>query len=245
MRSILGGNDVPRYAHPITDLLSPQDLRRLYDGARDPRDKALVCFFGIMGPRPGELLAVHKKDIMLEKDEITGEEFVHFILPTEKLKADGTKFVTTSRHLKVLRPTGLQMNPYIETILTYVANVRDPDDLLFDYGLSWVEKRINKLGRAVLGKQICPYHFRHSGVTGEASKGRTLDQLMHYKGSKDVRSVVPYVHASPYDIRAGAVQYAPQVCKTCGRPAPALFSNGECEACVLKPYLHAPPPPPS
>lgn len=223
---------MPKYAHDITDLLSPEDIRKLYDAAKSPREQVLVCFLALTGLRPGELLAVQKKDITLEQDQ-SGAEFVHFILPTEKTNADGTKFVLKTRHLKMERPSGVQMNVYLETILVYVGHLAHPNDRLLDYTRRWAEKRINRLGMEVLGKQISPYHFRHSGCTNQFAQGRTPDQVMHYKGAKSLRSVLPYAHASPYNLTPLSAG-APRVCKTCGQAAAVLFSNGECEACKEK-----------
>ena len=192
---------MPRYAHDITDLLSPEDVRKLYDAAKSPREQVLVCLLWITGARPSELLELTTEAITLTKaDEETGAPAtVSFVLPTKKLQADGTKFVLKTRQLRMARPEGLEMNIYLETIIDYLKRLR-PGDRVMSYTRRWAEKIINRLGRDALGKQLSPYHFRHSAIMRESAAGRTLDQLMHYKGAKSVDSVKPYLHARAYDI---------------------------------------------
>lgn len=184
---------MPRYAHDITDVLIEADVRKIYEAAQDRKVQALVSLFWITGARPAEILELTTDNVKVEP------EFVSFTLPTKKLQADGTSFVMKSRQLRVVRPNGLQMNIYLETIASYLERLR-PGDPLFDYTRSWMLKTINKLGMKALSKQISPYHFRHSAMTREAAAGRTLDQLKHYKGAKTLKSVEPYVHARPYDV---------------------------------------------
>jgi integrase len=184
---------MPKYAHDITDLLSEAEVRKLFDACTDQRIRALLSLFWITGARPAEILELSTDNIKIE------EGTVCFTLPTKKLQADGTKFVMKTRQLRVVRPHGLEMDIYLETVVQYIERLR-PGELLFAYTRSWVTKSINKLGLDVIGKQITPYHFRHSAVTREATKGRTIDQLKHYKGAKSIKSVEPYLHATPYDI---------------------------------------------
>ncbi len=194
---------MPRYAHDITDLLKEADVRRLYEAAKDERIKTLVCLFWITGARPAEILELDRENISVE------EEAIIFTLPTKKLQADGTKFVMKFRQLRVVRPHGMEMNIYLETVVRYIERLRPgdgkfPADRLFDYSRRWVEKSINQLGIKVLGKQIAPYHFRHSAMTREASQGRSVPNLMHYKGAKSMRSVMAYVHAMPYELKVSS-----------------------------------------
>jgi integrase len=166
----------------------------MYDKTKDLQEQALLSCLWITGARPSEILELAKKNVLIT------DEVVVFDLPTKKLQADGTRFVMKRRQLRIGRPHGLQMNIFLETVVKYAERLYHPEDPIFIYGRRWAIKVINRLGMQAIGKEVAPYHLRHSAVTREASQGRTLDQLKHFKGAKSIRSVEPYLHASPYDV---------------------------------------------
>jgi len=47
----------------------------------------------------------------------------------------------------------------------------------------------------VIGTEICPYNFRHSRLTQLAEQGAGIETLMYFKGSRDIKSIEPYLHA--------------------------------------------------
>jgi integrase len=186
---------MPRYREdPSETVLKDEDIRKMFDKTRDLQEQALLSCLWITGARPSEVLELKKENVLITEDVVV------FDLPTKKLQADGTHFVLKRRQLRIGRPHGLQMNIYLETVVKYAERLYHPEDPVFIYGRRWAIKVINRLGMQGIGKEVAPYHLRHSAVTREASRGQTIDQLMHFKGAKSIQSVQPYLHASPYDV---------------------------------------------
>ena len=61
--------------------------------------------------------------------------------------------------------------------------------------------KLNTLGMKALGKELSPYHFRHSVITWLARHGATIEQLMYFKGARSLSGIAPYLHAVPSVIK--------------------------------------------
>lgn len=220
---------MPRYTIPPEELLSEEDVRKLYNIAKTPAEIVLICLLWMTGGRPSEILEIRCENTVIE------DTWISFKIPTLKLHSDGQHFLIKERTLRFKRPPKPNHNIYIESIVNYVTRIQKGK--LLDYGRSWMDKKINQMGMDAIGKQISPYHFRHSAVTRELTNGRDLSQAQHFKGSKDIRSVIPYAHARPYEVN---LEYGdvPISCAICGKSA-AVLSSGECEACFRKKYEKA------
>jgi len=73
---------------------------------------------------------------------------------------------------------------------------------IIDMAMSTVKYTIGKLSTRALGsdKHLCPYNFRHTRFTLLAERGESLQKIQHIKGSADMRSVFPYLHARPVEV---------------------------------------------
>lgn len=185
---------MPRYGHPITDIINEAAARAVYSKARDAADQVLVSLEWLTGARPSEILELEKEDVTIEPEQIT------IMLNTKKTHATGERFVMTKRTLQFTRPIGDEMNVFVECIVAYCEKVQPGNKLLYRT-TRWAELRINRLGMLALGKSLSPYHFRHSAMSRESAAAHGRAELMHYKGAKDPRSVDPYEHAMPYLVK--------------------------------------------
>jgi len=187
---------MPRFNDNISEegILSEEEVRKMFNKCGSDYERALIALAWATGARPSELLAIKKEDIIVDEDKIA------VFLNTKKLKK-GTTFQMKKRQLEFDRPQGLEMNPFIEFIAEYMRCFKYDDLPIFPYTTTrWMNKVTHRAGEAALGRQISIYHLRHSAVTREAQKNASISGLMHFKGAKSLRSVLPYVHATPYKI---------------------------------------------
>jgi integrase len=182
---------MPKYKFDIKHILFDEDVEAMFKAANTPQERAAVSLLWITGARPGEVLEIRKQDVdvLPEKVRIT--------IPTLKLGSKNKKFKVDKRTLEFERGD----NKFLNYLIAYTLNLKNPTDRLIPYTKRWLELKINNLGKKALGKEISPYHFRHSVMTWLARKGATLDQLMYFKGARTLNSVAPYIHAIPTVIK--------------------------------------------
>lgn len=181
---------MPRYSWRIDDLIFEEDAKAMFDKASTSYERVLVALCWITGARTQEMLSLRKEDIYYDSRKAT------FTLRTLKLGGDGSQFVVRERTLEFDRPEGVDANIYLETILRHIEGLA-PETRLLPYTSRWAEIAINRLGLKAVGKKLTPYHFRHSVLTWLARNGKTLNELMHFKGARSIDSVKPYLHAIP------------------------------------------------
>ena len=185
------GGERSKYLHPISDLLWDEDAEAVYKVARNLRERTLISLFWLTGARPGEVTILRRKDV-----EYSERSLKLTLRTLKRKKKDSTEFDVGFRNLEFLRRLGIQMNPYIETIIGLCEKLA-PEDRLLPYTVRWAEKVTNRLGLAAIQKPLTPYHFRHSAITHFAAGGANLSELMHFKGAKSLESIKPYLHAIP------------------------------------------------
>jgi integrase len=180
---------MPKYAWDINDLIYEEDVKAMFRLAGSIYERALISVLWITGARTEEVLT-------LTSDNITYDAFkLLFIIST--LKLGGGAFHPNTRPIEVKRPSGLDQNLYVETVITHVKTLQK-EARLFPYTSRWAEKVINRLGLRAVNKQLAPYHFRHSVFSHDAFNGMGVADIMHKKGAKDARSVSGYMHNRKY-----------------------------------------------
>lgn len=182
----------PRYKTPIQRKVTEEEAKDMLEKCNTQEEQTFLALCYATGARPAEIVELTKGKFKIN------EETISIKLHTKKLRLNSQKFeVIEERPLVFARRPP---NTFLEIIAKQVQQTREGDRIL-PYTTRWGQMLLNRLGNDVIGLPLSPYHFRHTAVTNEAAKGRTLDQLMHFKGAKDVRSVIPYVHARPYKIQ--------------------------------------------
>lgn len=184
---------MPKYKWNIGDLLYEEDVRKMYELAKNAQERALIAFLWITGARPTEITMLRRNNLIItnEKLEIT--------LATLK-RGKSEKFDTRERTLTFDRHKEGTPNIYIETIIGYVQGIPG-DERVMPYTSRWTEKTTARLGTEAIKKPICPYHFRHSVLTLMARNGATPDMLKHFKGAKSLSSVNAYMDSIPFVVK--------------------------------------------
>lgn len=180
----------------VNRLVKREEVERMLKVIPELRDRALIVFLYLFGPRPSEVLEMKVEDVTIEPTKIIVK------IPTKKIeRKDGKKkFKLLWRMLAVRRPHPRDW--VIEELVRYVEIMKRgaPDSRLFPISrrtLNWI---VEKWSLKALGEVLAPYNFRHTRLTMLSRAGATVDELMHWKGALDVRSVSPYLHGRPMEI---------------------------------------------
>lgn len=182
---------MPKYKWNIENILFEEDVKGMYDKAKNKHEAALVSLLWITAARPGEIKKLTTEDIRYSSDKLS------LLLQTLK-KGRGKDFKVRERTLDFVRPSGLNTNIYIETIINYISGLPvDRETLVLKFTTRWMEKVVTRLGMETLKQYVSPYHFRHSTMTWLAKAGYTPDMLKYFKGAESLASVDPYIHAIP------------------------------------------------
>ena len=185
---------MPKYLKAKVDrLVTREEVEKMVDAIPDQRDKALIIFLYLFGARPSEVLEMRTSDIVVEPTKIIAK------IPTKKL-GKRSKYKLTWRILAVRRPHPRDW--LIEELVKYIRSMQasNPDGRLFPISRRTLNYIVEKWSKKVLGEVLAPYNFRHTRMTLLARAGATLDEMMHWKGALDVRSVSPYLHGRPFAI---------------------------------------------
>ena len=155
------------------------------------KEQFLVCVLWMTGARPSELIQLKKEDVIISETKIV------FNIVTKK-KRKG-RWHPEYRKLEFARPLPPNQDNIIEFVVKYIE--RQPEGRLFLMTVRTMEYIIERLGRKGLHKYVCPYNFRHTRMTMLSREGRTIDEMLHFKGASDMRSVTPYLHAKPFKVK--------------------------------------------
>ena len=178
------------------DILNENEILRMLEAVRDPRNKAIIALLFDSGIRVGELATMRVKDIDLAKEP------VHIVVNGK----------TGMRRIPLMFSV-----PYLAQYMSTIKN-RKPADYLWMAVGSWsnmgwqvdyngIRKMLKKAGKdAKINKRIYPHLFRHSRASYYANK-LTEQQLKAFFGwSGDSRMVSTYVHLSSRDIDNAILQ---------------------------------------
>jgi len=182
---------MPEYSKSeIEYIIRGDEFEKIYKWADSRRDKAWLITLYLTGCRPSEALNLTKKQIAIEGTHIT------FQIETRKLAERKTRRFYVAKRTLNLNLT--HHTHYIRTLESYLNRFSD-DDKIFPFTEKTGYNIVSKVGMRAIGKNICPYNFRHSRMTMMAEKGKTDEEIMRYKGARSIRSVKPYVHARKID----------------------------------------------
>lgn len=182
---------MPRYTIDVKDfLLFEEQAKAMYEKTTTRAEAFTVSALWLAGMRPQELLMMHKEAIQV------GADGVALAVPTLKRGNKNGGFQVTTRLLGFKRPEGLDGNLYLESVIDFASRAEGNRPML-DYSTRWMEKLINRLGTATIGKKISPYHLRHSVFTWLARNGWDAYAIKYWKGAATLASVEEYIRARP------------------------------------------------
>lgn len=184
---------MPEYSKAdIQFTVEREDLIQMMKATDRPRDQLLLALLWMSGGRPAEIVELKKEDCKVEETSINLE------LITKKQRLGKGKWKYGKRVLEFKRP----LPPHEDKLLDFVADhlKHCNEGKLFPISTRRVEQIIEVAGQKGLRRFICPYNFRHGRMLALSKKGATIDELLQFKGSSDVRSVAPYLKAKKFKV---------------------------------------------
>jgi len=154
--------------------------------------RALMILLYYTGRRPSEILELTHKDVKLYKNHIEiqfltkkGGKGTVIMIP----KDDITEELWTFFEKHVGHPDAYIFWMFRSNKVKVVngKEYRDVSAKLY----YWVKKWGSKVGL-----DVTQYFFRHNRLSDLAMKGADPYDLMYFKGAKDIKSVMPYLHIS-------------------------------------------------
>lgn len=186
------------YSTDIKELIFEESVLEMWHLCEKESERLLLSLLWFSGARPSEIIELTRKDIEWGLTQ-GGTNYFAMRLKTKKLGNNTEEFKITERTLQSTRPMGKDANLFIECIIKWCKRLLPEEQLLAPAG--WTSTRsINRIMHKIagrIGKEWCPYHWRHSTMTHLAASGMSIAELMHWKGSTDAGSVSWYVHARP------------------------------------------------
>lgn len=193
------------------DLIEPKELADILDhvsGDNEIQGRAMIIAAYLTGARPNEYLRIKAKHIVKK-----GNYLIIDLKPSKNglprkfhvsLKKKSTrKFLDELySYSHSLHPEAYIFNDFIAKRYQYYKPkkgdikryIRITDKLNY-----WFKKWFKDLP-----EPINPYILRHNRWSSMAEKGAPLEIIRQLKGSKDMRSVFPYLHMSSKMAKSGA-----------------------------------------
>ncbi len=177
--------------------LTEEQVKRLIDAAKNPRDRLLLQMIYRCGRRVSEVLMLREGDIIWNDRKI-----IFNILkrkkPVKELKpVDEETFRLLEEYMKIRHDIpGLRK--------------QSKDDRLFPISRQYVFKLIRKLGAGVgitkVGRKgLHPHHLRHSfavhQVRNNVKTTEDLRKLQMYMGHANINTTAHYLQYSPDELR--------------------------------------------
>lgn len=180
----------PKAWHTLPQVLSQQELERLFQAAENVRDVAILEMLYATGIRVSELCRLNIHDVRDEKMKVTG-------------KGNKTRIIPVGRKA-------------IEALDCYLNTRDDPNPALF----LEAEKRMNRIQvwevvkeaakKANLTKNISPHTFRHSFATHLLDRGADVRVIQELLGHAEISTTERYTQVSKTQLMAKFKKYHPK-----------------------------------
>ncbi len=196
---------IPRVKKPPRkiDVLSEEDVVKLYNASRDPLDKIILKLLLDTGLRSRELLGLRVMDIDFNKKTIRVRE---------------TKY-GRERYVIITADTAELLKAWIR-----LKGLRENDKII-PLTYNGLYKRLKTLARraGLSLSKVRPHVLRHTFATNALKKGMNIYSLQRLLGHRDIKTTQLYLHLTVDDIRREyekIMEKNTTYCINCGREIP-------------------------
>ena len=175
----------------VKECISDENLERLRDRCKCPRDLAIIDMLASTGMRVGELVKLNRDDIDFLNREcvVTG-------------KGDKQRKVYFDARTKI-------------HLRKYLSERTDNNDALFvsllspsqRLQISGVEIRLRKLGRELNMPKVHPHKFRRTLATMAIDKGMPIEQVQHLLGHQSLDTTLQYAMVNQNNVKLSHRKY--------------------------------------
>lgn len=175
----------------VKETISDEDIEKLRDACKCPRDLAIIDLLYSTGMRVGELVNLNKSDVNFELRECVvlgkgGKERKVYFDAKAKL------------HLQEYLNARADDNPALFVTL---------DKPFERLKISGVEIRVRNLGRSVGLLKIHPHKFRRSMATRAIDKGMPIEQVQKILGHSQIDTTMQYAIVNQGNVKISHQKY--------------------------------------
>ena len=178
-------------ASNIKETYSDEDLEKMRDNCKEPRDLAMIDMLASTGMRVGEMVLLNRDDI-----DFSERECVVFG------KGDRERIVYFDARAK------LHLQEYL-----YSRNDNDP--ALFvtlrapheRIQIGGIEHRLREMGKRLNIKKVHPHKFRRTLATMAIDKGMPIEQLQRLLGHQRIDTTLQYAMVKQSNVKTAHRKY--------------------------------------
>lgn len=195
---------MPNYSKSnIRYTIRDADFRRMIAKTPGISYKAFLAILYCTGARPSEVSGDKDRGLkgMTLGDIVFSPKDVTFYVPVSKVRQH---IYSVEKRQLTLEFDPNNVDYPIEIIAKFIESemkksLKEEGQLnserpLFNFTRRTGYNIVNRASK-YLSSELCPYNFRHSRLTQLSEQGAGLETLMYFKGSKDIKSIQPYLHA--------------------------------------------------
>jgi integrase len=192
----------PRLPKRVVEILTPAEVARMEDAARNTRDKLLIACLWQTGCRASELLQLRTDDLV----ERGRHRFLRLLSPDlgGGAKGDRERLVPVPHLYTRLRRYADRERPDVDSDRLWLSLRRAPRGDFVPLELSGLEQVVKALALdAGVRKRVHPHLFRHSAVTHWLRRGMSPLQVANIVGHSSLTMIQQvYAHLDSEDAYA-------------------------------------------
>jgi hypothetical protein len=202
----------------IRQIIQEEEFEKMMKVTPLPRDRLFLALLYCTGARPSEISGDNYRGIprmtwgqILHNEQDKYIENNELLLKMYNSKKEKTGFSLKERRIiltfdkdHIDLPIRIIFDGIIMEKKQAEREKREIDlkKPIFDFTRRTGYNIVSKAGR-IIGRSICPYNFRHSRLTLLSEQGADINTLLTVKGSDDINSITPYLHAKEVRMRLG------------------------------------------